>query len=299
MEAAAADPRRPDSSPTAGATQIPWTGSRRAAAREAKALLAAEEGVAEIVGFVMVFGIIGVIILVSTLAFANQRQGVDQRVAELRAQSVAQRVAQVVYDVGLTAGTTNDLRGYNRTIELPSTLEGFGYTVNLVNVTTTSSCTPAQPCWRVNVTVSGVRAFAEESVANVGVGQANFELCTQAVSGGTVRVRYGPVYTAPAACQPAGYTESCRGVRTVADAFTAAGSNILKSTATTTFSIQDVGKTLVASPTIPVGTTITAFTNNKQVTMSANAIASVNPLSVQVGVTDPAGCFRLYLESTA
>lgn len=147
-----------------------------------------EGAVSEIIGFVIVFGIIGTIILLATLAFANQRHDVDQRVVQLRSQSVAQRVAQVVYDVGNAVGAGTDVRGYNRTLELPSTLEGFAYTVNLRNTTLG---------WRVNVTVNGLRAFAEEPVANIGVGAPNFELCNHPVSGGLVRVRYGPQATSP------------------------------------------------------------------------------------------------------
>src|SRR5688572_8560861 len=115
-----------------------------------------DDAISEIVGFVMIFAIIGSITLVAMLAFGQQRQDVDQRIVELRAASVAERVAVVVADVGRAVdATSGELTRFEREVDLPPSLEGSGYTVRLLQVSGD---------WRIQVSSSATTRVPQANV---------------------------------------------------------------------------------------------------------------------------------------
>ncbi|MEA3136528.1 MAG: hypothetical protein QOJ26_1744 [Thermoplasmata archaeon] len=95
-------------------------------------LLRRDDGVSEVIGFLLIFGIISMIMLLSMGAFVIAHQGATQRAVEVRAESVAARVAGVIVQTALVAEAQDgrDPALANR-IDLPQQLEGLSYTVAL------------------------------------------------------------------------------------------------------------------------------------------------------------------------
>lgn len=90
------------------------------------------DAVSEVVGQILIFGILSTVLILSLLGFNVAREGTADQVVEVRAESLAQRVAGVVVDAALFAETqdADDLR-LALPIDLPSDLEGRSYRIDL------------------------------------------------------------------------------------------------------------------------------------------------------------------------
>lgn len=99
------------------------------------------DGVSEVVGQILIFGILSTVLILALLGFNVAREGTAEQVAEVRAESIAQRIAGVVVDGALFAEQTDaDTIELRLPMELPDDLEGQGYSITLneddVTVTT-------------------------------------------------------------------------------------------------------------------------------------------------------------------
>lgn len=96
-----------------------------------------DRAVQDVIGFILVFGILSVILVLSMLAFNVASGAAKSRAVELRAQSAASRVAGVVVQSALLAeqqGSSNLAVAYR--VELPDQLEGAAYTIVLESSST-------------------------------------------------------------------------------------------------------------------------------------------------------------------
>lgn len=173
--------------------------------RPRRALRGDREGVTEVVGYLLVFGILSVVLVLSLSAFTVAQEAARGRVVELRAESAAARVAGVVVQVALLAEQQGSGTVVAFSVDLPGQLEGRDYRVHLdekLPAACTTACTrPDQvrvvvPAYGLEVTTPVFSAGASPSVT----------LCPTEVGGGAILVRVGapadgsrPV---PAACQP-------------------------------------------------------------------------------------------------
>lgn len=105
------------------------------------------DAVSEVIGQILIFGILATVLILALLGFNVAREGAADQVAEVRAESVAQRIAGVVVDGALFAERTQaesiELR---LPIDLPDDLEGQSYriTLNADDVTVTVSGTTVE-----------------------------------------------------------------------------------------------------------------------------------------------------------
>lgn len=98
-------------------------------------LAAADEGVSEVVGFLLTFGIISAILVVAMLGFNDAQQRAEVRLIEIQGSSAAQRVASAAVELALFASEQNEDPAVEVmaavAIDLPAELQGISYTVNL------------------------------------------------------------------------------------------------------------------------------------------------------------------------
>lgn len=91
-----------------------------------------EAAVTEVTGYLLILGILTALLSVSMLGFSAAKEGAEERGAEVRAESVAQRVASVILDAAVFAEAQGDaLAGYDDELDLPDDIEGRSYTVEL------------------------------------------------------------------------------------------------------------------------------------------------------------------------
>lgn len=95
-----------------------------------------EEGVSEVIGFLLTFAIISFILLVSMLAFNSAQAKAENRLIEIQGASAAQRVAAAAVDLALFA--TDHPYNTSIAIDLPVELQGITYSVSL--------CQTGVPC---------------------------------------------------------------------------------------------------------------------------------------------------------
>lgn len=88
-----------------------------------------EEGVSEVIGFLLTFAIISFILLVSMLAFNDAQQRAENRLIEIQGASAAQRVAAAAVDLALFV--SDHPYETSVAIDLPTELQGIGYKVHL------------------------------------------------------------------------------------------------------------------------------------------------------------------------
>ena len=167
--------------------------------RPLRALSSDERGVQEVIGFILVFGILSVILVLSMFAFNVAQGAAKSRAVELRAQSAAARVSGVIVQSAILAeqqGSGNLAVAYG--IDLPDQLEGFSYTVYLEAASTgtshcaTSASFPDQVC----VTVPGVNVKVAEPVFSAGQ-STTIKICPSSSLGGGLRARFD---AKPAGC---------------------------------------------------------------------------------------------------
>ncbi len=91
-----------------------------------------DEAVSEIVGQMLMFGILSMVLILSLLGFNAAKAGAEDRVAALEAESIAQRVAGVYVSASLFAEehATQAVR-YERVVDLPERVQERSYTVSI------------------------------------------------------------------------------------------------------------------------------------------------------------------------
>jgi hypothetical protein len=141
-----------------------------------------DEGVSEVIGYLLVFGILSLVLVLSMSAFGLAHEGAKARVVELRAESAAARVAGVVVQSAILAERQGGTSAVAFLVDLPQQLEGLDYTVALDDQTASR---PDQvrigvPALSLSVTSPVFAAGASGSV----------NLCPVEVGGGPVLVRY-------------------------------------------------------------------------------------------------------------
>lgn len=102
--------------------------------------LADERAVSEVVGYLLVFGILSVILVLSMYAFSLIQARAEESVVEVEGESVAQRVASAVVNAALfveqnyNASRAASLAPkYTQPLDLPADLQGHAYTLALVS----------------------------------------------------------------------------------------------------------------------------------------------------------------------
>lgn len=159
---------------------------------------ASDDGVSEVVGQSLTFGILAMVLLLALVAFGRAQEAVHEGAAGSQADVAAARVGQAAVETGLLAEA---LAGSERAaalfVDLPGNIEGHSYVVRLVP----SGLGAAH----VRVTIpdlerEGLASLLSLEATGIGV-------CGPVVSGGPVWVRIGaPASGTPTL--PAGCTES-------------------------------------------------------------------------------------------
>ncbi|MES2153998.1 MAG: hypothetical protein V4510_02595 [bacterium] len=88
-----------------------------------------ETAVSEIIGYILVFAIVAVLLILGMLAFNKAQNDARRNVIDLRAQSAATRVSSLVVEASLLAETQGTTTAMRFLAPLPEDLEGFSYTV--------------------------------------------------------------------------------------------------------------------------------------------------------------------------
>lgn len=96
------------------------------------ARLGSDDAVSEVVGQILMFGILSMVLILSLLGFSAAKDGAEGRVAALEAESMAQRVAGVYVGASLFAEKhAEDNVQYERRVELPDGIQQRPYTVSV------------------------------------------------------------------------------------------------------------------------------------------------------------------------
>ena len=138
--------------------------------------------VSEVVGFMLVFAILSMILILAMVAFNEIQDRAESAVVAVEAESVAQRVASAVVNAALFAerhGSTDAT--YLHPLDLPADLEGHAYVVHLDPV---AGLTPAQ----VRVVISALDLEASAPLFSAD-DSTDVALCATTASGGRVLVR--------------------------------------------------------------------------------------------------------------
>lgn len=150
-------------------------------------LLRQDEGVSEVVGYLLVFGILSIVLVLSMSAFAVGQEAAQSRAVQLRAESAAARVAGVVVQTAVLWEQQGAGFAVAYFIDLPQDLEGRSYTVRLEpakTVDVAGDCTvgahPDQVCVQVPSLSITVTAPVFSAAAPTGL-----DICAGADSTGT------------------------------------------------------------------------------------------------------------------
>ncbi len=147
-----------------------------------------QDGVSEVIGFMLTFGIISMILIISMVAFADVQEEAEARVVELHAEAVADRVAGIIVEAALFAEVQGPSSRFQYRLDLPLDFEGADYTVALVD-----SDADTQPdAVEVFITRAGVRVQAELLQAGGGFAAGGVALCEPpaTIVAGPLLVRY-------------------------------------------------------------------------------------------------------------
>ncbi|MEA3144258.1 MAG: hypothetical protein QOG31_1582 [Thermoplasmata archaeon] len=143
-------------------------------------------GVSEVLGHVLIFGIVSMLLVSSMLAFNIAQQGARDRVVQLRAESAATRVAGVVVQASIVQERQSTTPGAIATVrflvDLEQQLEGLSYTVALEAASgpTAARVHVTVPSNKVDVTAA---LFSADAPAGIGV-------CGSSVPGGHLYVAF-------------------------------------------------------------------------------------------------------------
>lgn len=142
-----------------------------------------ERAVSEVVGYLLVFAILSMILILSMVAFKEIHDRAEVTVVTVEAESVAQRVASAVVNAALFAEQHASTEiTFMQPLDLPTQLEGHSYVVHL---DAAAGATPAQ----VRIVIA---ALALETTAPLFAADASVDvnICTDQSPGGPVTVQY-------------------------------------------------------------------------------------------------------------
>lgn len=101
-----------------------------------RGLLRSDDAVSEVVGQILMFGILSMVLILSLLGFSAAKEGAEGRVAALEAESMAQRVAGVYVGASLFAEKhAEENVQYERRVELPDGIQQRPFTVRVESET--------------------------------------------------------------------------------------------------------------------------------------------------------------------
>jgi type II secretory pathway pseudopilin PulG len=168
----------PPSTPEADLLAASAASQRRRSGGRKPTLLADRQAVSEVLGFMLIFGIISMILVISMLAFTNAQADAKDRVVGLQAKAAADRVASLVIEASLFAERQGPDSEFSYLADLPERLEGESYSVRLTSA------------GEVVVDVdTGEEVTAQ--LLQAGGGSAAAVCAGPAVAGGPLFVRFG------------------------------------------------------------------------------------------------------------
>ena len=142
-------------------------------------------------GYLLVFGILSIVLVLSMSAFAVGQQAAQSRAVTLRAESAAARVAGVVVQSAVLWEQQGTDFAVAYLVDLPQDLEGRSYVVRLEPATTVNvagDCTtgahPDQVCVKVTALAITVTAPVFSAAAPI-----DLSICRSQVLGGALNVR--------------------------------------------------------------------------------------------------------------
>lgn len=149
--------------------------SRRASEPVHGAAPAHDEAVSEVLGQILMFGILSMVLVLSLMTFNLAKEEAQERVVDTTAGSLAQRISSLVIDTAIFAESFEESDvSLESTVALPEFVENHSYTVQVDGS-------------QVTVTVPGTGAVATSSLFAAGSG--DIHVCGQdAIQGGPVTI---------------------------------------------------------------------------------------------------------------
>lgn len=167
------------------------------------------EGAAEVVGYLLVFGILSIVLVLSMSAFTVAQETARSRVVSLRAESAAARVAGVVVQTALLAEQQGTSAAVAYRVDLPQQLEGLDYTVSIEPKSPAGCTTACTNPDRVRVRVPAVNVDVKAPVFSAAAA-STVDICPTAgqsnagqTPGGHINVRFHGTGAAPVSPTPA------------------------------------------------------------------------------------------------
>jgi hypothetical protein len=114
------------------ASTRPLPSNRAAGGRPHRALCGDSQAVSEVIGYLLVFGILSMVLVLSMSAFAVGEEAAKERAVTLHAESAAARVAGVVVQTAVLWEQLDGDVAVAYLVDLPEQLEGADYLVSLV-----------------------------------------------------------------------------------------------------------------------------------------------------------------------
>jgi hypothetical protein len=151
-------------------------------------------GVSEVIGYLLVFGILSMVLVLSMSAFSIGQEAAQSRAVQLRAESAAARVAGVVVQTAILAEQQGTSAAIAYLVDLPQDLEGAAYTVSLEAAAGTAPdlVRVQVPAFEIDVTAPVFSVSAP----------AILFICTTEVPGGPLYVRIYGADAVPTAGSP-------------------------------------------------------------------------------------------------
>jgi hypothetical protein len=167
------------------------------------------QGVSEVIGYILVFGILSMLLVLSMTSFNIAQGSARERAVELRAESAAARVAGVLVQTAILAERESaSAAAMAYRIDLPADLEGMDYQVHLEPRSPagcTNACTYPD---RVRISVPAIELTSVTAPLFSASAPANVHLCATTAAGGAIQIRYDvPTGLSPACTLPAGVTK--------------------------------------------------------------------------------------------
>ena len=153
-----------------------------ASSSEARSHLAADDAVTEVIGQILVFGILSMVLVLSMVAFGVASDSATARGSRLQAEGITQQVASVVVEASLFVEARPAETTYVRSLVLPDDLEGSAYTISL------EPADGSNPD-RILVHIEDLDQDITASVFAAGA-PANVALCETSANGGPVSIRH-------------------------------------------------------------------------------------------------------------
>ena len=162
-----------------------------------------ERGVTEVLGQILVFGILSIVLVLSMIAFNAAKTSATDRAARLQGEAAAQQVASIVVEASLYVERHDGEATFHRELELPESLEGRAYTVHLEPAGSVTVCQPtggpaSNPDW-IRLHIDGLRDETGSggclddpttAVLFAAGAPATVDLLETEVPGGPVKIRF-------------------------------------------------------------------------------------------------------------